>query len=789
MKRPIIWVFCLLLAVFLIRVFMYGRQLDAKCYILDDKFKRTTNAVAIGQIARIETKPKSIYIYLNHVSVILSNENTSTYNLDNLLVMSQQILPDTYAIGNTLQIHGKLQKLLPATNPGQFNEKNYYREQNIYYKIAEEKTICVESSKNVIKDGLYKTQKKIQAVYEECLAQKDAGVISAMLLGDKASLDMDIKELYKRNGIGHILAISGLHISILSMLIYKLLTVLRLPRPVPLCMTTVFLYLYGEMTGFSISTSRAVLMMLFMLLAKEIGRSYDAITAMGYGAIIILFQKPYALFSCSFLLSYSAVFGVVLVVPLCKGMVYGTLRQQDNYNRNRHRKMKEAQANISKLFYSIYQLWYRVIDAVISLFICSVSIWIMTLPILLYFYYEVPTYGIFINLFVLPIVSVLVVIAIIGGICGFFFLPLAKMILYPLHIILKFYENICNLFLELPSPVQVFGRPALFQIIVYYCVVIFLILILTETLYYEERFQKTTKRLSVIFLAVSLFFLCYRKGITSFECTMLDVGQGDGIVLRTNDKKTILIDGGSTDTKEVGRYRLLPFFKYYGIRTIDYMIMTHSDEDHISGQLELMEFMSEKQIVIKNYLVPEPAKEIQDDNYIHAVNTAIKTGVNVSYIHAGDILQFEKLSLYCIHPAKDFATDSANAYSTTLSLTYQDFSMLLTGDLEGNGEESVIETIPQLQQNGTLPQSYNVLKAAHHGSKNSTTTELLKLIKPKLALISCGYENRYGHPHEELLKRLREAHTDYARTDECGAITITSDPNLPIKRQNMHDKY
>lgn len=800
MKRPVVWGFVLVLVLFLIRLYLYGSQLDEKCYLLDNKFTRTTQATVTGQIERIEPKPKSVYIYLNHVVVTLKKEPDTTYSLDHLLVISQQGQADSFFMGNTLQIYGELQKLLPATNPGQFDERSYYREKNIYYKMAQEHTLCIDSRKAPVKDWLFHFQKKCQNIYEACLSKKDAGVLSAMLLGDKASLDMNIKELYQRNGIGHILAISGLHISIICLLVYKLLNLFRFPRPLPLCFTTVFLWLYGEMTGFSISTNRAILMMLLLLLAKELGRSYDAVTALALGAILTLFQKPYAIFSCSFLLSYSAVLGAVLIVPLCRGMVYGTLRQQDMFYRKRHRRLAEVQANLFQatsayqqksresedgcdtktkmlMLYKqsilhLYTFFYHLLDGAVSLLICSISIWIMTLPVLLYFFYEIPTYGILINLFVLPVISILVFLAIAGGVIGFLSIPLAKIILSLAHLILQFYETICNLFLQLPNPVQVFGRPDLFQMIVYYCVVTFLIFLLTDTLYYEERFSSIVKKLSVVFLTITLIFLCYRRGINGMECTMLDVGQGDGILLRTNDKKTILIDGGSTDTKEVGKYRLLPYLKYYGIRNIDYMIMTHSDEDHISGQLELMEFMTKKQIVIKNYLVPEPAKEIQDDNYNHAVNTAIKTGIKVSYIHAGDVLRFDALTLHCIHPVKDFATDSANAYSTTLSLTYQDFSMLLTGDLEGNGEETVIETIPILQQSGVLPRNYDVLKVAHHGSKNSTTKELLELIQPKFALISCGYENRYGHPHKELLDRLDETDTNYARTDEHGAIML-----------------
>ena len=128
----------------------------------------------------------------------------------------------------------------------------------------------------------------MKKIYRKYLNPKDAGVVTAMLLGDRSALDSEIKELYQQNGIGHILAISGLHISILSMALYRLFQKLCLPRPIPFCLIVFFLFLYGIMTGFSVSTSRAIIMMCMFLLAKEIGRSYDTITALALSAMIIL---------------------------------------------------------------------------------------------------------------------------------------------------------------------------------------------------------------------------------------------------------------------------------------------------------------------------------------------------------------------------------------------------------------------------------------------------------------------------------------------------------------------
>lgn len=759
MKRPIIWVVGILFFFFVVTQICYGEKQEEKFYSMEQVIQKKTQAKVVGRLHHIENKPNSSYFYLKKVSVTLSDKNQRYYFSDFLAIQTKTQKISFYP-GNLLQISGSIESFRSPSNPGQFDEKSYYKEKNIYYKILGDTWEVTDASTNPCLTLLLQIKERLKQVYENCLPKKEAGIVTAMLLGDKSTLDMDVRELYQTNGIGHLLAISGLHISILCMALYGGLRCCPLPKTIPFLVTLFFLLAYGIMTGFSISTSRAVIMMILFLLAKEWGRSYDPITAMGLSAAIIWLQKPYAIFSSSFLLSYGAIAGGCLVLPAIKVFFQGTWQEQQARSRKKRRSQRELAENCS--FGKIILFFQGKKEQLISFIFHSLAIWLATIPILCYFFYEFPTYGILLNLFVLPLASVLVITSMLGGIAGLIFLPAGKGILYIARGILFFYEKICQFFQNLPESIQITGCPELKRIFLYYGILWMLCFVLLKRLYQQERFVRYCRGILCCFLLAGLVILFSPKTMQGFSCIIMDVGQGDGILLRTEQGKTILIDGGSTSLSQVGKYRIIPCLKYYGIRKIDYMIMTHEDEDHISGQKELLEAGKETGISIGCYLMPEPDNSSLGDNYHQMEQLAEAARVSQRKIHRGDNILLGQLCVTCLHPEKGFVADSANAYSTTLSVTYKNRSILLTGDLEKNGEETLMESLG----------NYDILKVAHHGSRNSTSEEFLEKMRPDAAVISCGENNRYGHPHEELLKRLSLHTPNIYRTDEGGAIIL-----------------
>lgn len=777
----------MLVIIFCLYRYFFSEKDDARYYIMDNAFEDKAEAKITGMVYSYNDKET----YFKDVSINIDSD--ISYQLADLLIYKVPY----FKLGSRLEIYGTIYKTETSSNPGQFNQREYLREKNIYY-TAVAKSVTVSASqnnnnsyKNIYNLYLEKIQnlkEKFTEVYRKALPEKECGIVTAMLLGNKTLLDMDIKKLYQESGIGHLLAISGLHISIIGMAVYKLVTALLVficniikriyrfvysigditlgylkmtdcmciaIRSISTFTAIIFIIIYGRMTGFSTSVTRAVIMTTIMLFAPLIRRSYDMLSAMGISAVIILFKKPFAIYSCSFLLSFGAIAGIAIVYPVLKKMYY--------------RKNKNPRKNNSFL--------NLIAQKAADTFLSSLAIQITTLPFILYFYYEFPLYGIFINIIVIPLASMLVIVCAVGGAIGLIFMPFAKFILGSAYILLNIYETVCNAAAKLPCNIIITGKPDIWQIVLYF--ILLVIALIMMYLCEDDMENRCVQRIKVIWTINMLlaFFITtiintYTKKYNGLKVTFLDVGQGDAIFMQDNSGTTYLIDGGSSSINGVGNYRIIPYLKCNGISSIDYMIMTHSDEDHISGLKEILQ-QSRTGIRTVNLLLPNPDMSCKEEAYYEMAELASENGINTVYIEAGDtFLGSDGFSIQCLHPEAGFNAESANAYSTALSVVYGSTSFLLTGDIEGNGENALLE---RFQNDNTLPAKYNILKVAHHGSKNSTSDEFLERVSPDISIISCGKNNTYRHPHTELLERLQNANSNFIATKDVGAITILSD--------------
>lgn len=249
---------------------------------------------------------------------------------------------------------------------------------------------------------------------------------------------------------------------------------------------------------------------------------------------------------------------------------------------------------------------------------------------------------------------------------------------------------------------------------------------------------------------------------------MVDVGQGDGIFVKSPSGKTVFVDGGSSSIDEVGRYKIEPFLKYKGVGYLDYVFLSHGDEDHISGIKELLE----RQLLgVKIGALVLPPQRLWDENLTEIAKQSEEKGILVYTMEQGEQLQLGELRFVCLWAPPE-VTETGNAASMVLSMSCGEFDLLFTGDLELEAEEKVSQYMEVLQERGSLPNSYEVLKVGHHGSKNATGKGLLEVCKPKIALISAGEENSYGHPNEETITRLEEHACEVYCTIECGMIDL-----------------
>ena len=262
---------------------------------------------------------------------------------------------------------------------------------------------------------------------------------------------------------------------------------------------------------------------------------------------------------------------------------------------------------------------------------------------------------------------------------------------------------------------------------------------------------------------------------------MLDVGQGDGMILRFPNGINCLVEGGSSDGSGVGQYRLEAGLKSLGISGVDYVFISHGDQDHNSGVLEMLE-RKERSVRIKTLVLP--CRSVWDENLQALAEAAWENGARVATMEAGEMLEQGEVRLTCLQPGEGDLLVPGNAASMVLALNYRDFDLLLTGDVEADGE-SLLEERLESVAHGT---SYDVLKVAHHGSRNSSGELFLEKVSPRCALISAGKGNLYGHPHEETLERLGAAGCKVYNTQTDGAITIQTDGQRMYVRTMIQER-
>ena len=484
------------------------------------------------------------------------------------------------------------QSMLPApaaaANPGQFDLRQYYKSLGYLYYIEDPEVISVAGGKNRIVYRLDSLKTSLKAVYRKCCTATDAGVYAAMVTGDRSDMDSTISELFSAAGIGHILAISGLHISLIGMGLYRLLRRIGFLCPMSAIISGIFVVLFGVMTGNSVSATRAIVMFVCAVNAQVLGRRYDILSAVSLSAIILILKNPYVIANSGFLLSFMAIAGVAVVT--------------DGFSVK----------------------WLKWLTG-------PVAIQLATLPIILWFYYEVPVYSVFLNLIVVPLMSLIMISALGCGMLGLISIPAGCFFAGAGHYILILFQYGSELMLSLPGSVFVAGRPELWQGMGYYILLFLFSQRKHVVMWIEKRAARKCGEVecevkkhkevgreavkggarkcearkcearkceaekpeagrcvmganiflrSLLVIAIIILLSRARSGL---EVTFLDVGQGDAIFISLPNGGNVFIDGGSTSSRNIYEKVIEPFLKYKGVRRLDFLFLTHSDADHENG--------------------------------------------------------------------------------------------------------------------------------------------------------------------------------------------------------------
>lgn len=482
------------------------------------------------------------------------------------------------------------------------------------------------------------------------------------------------------------------------------------------------------MTGISVSAVRAAVMLLFRLGAEVTGRVYDMPTALSCSALLTSFWRPFCFQDAGFLLSYGAILGILLFLPIVE--------------------------RICSCKILLFQ----------GIFSC-ISIHIIIFPIILYFYFEFSPYSFLLNLFVIPMLPWVLGCGMAGVVCVLFWKPAAVLLFRICAVLLESFEFLSRFGSRISGSRIVFGRPKTWKIAFYYAVLFVIVLLFFYKKNRKKSVSNGTRMVALaVWAAMTVLFLPGHDTKGNIKVTVLHVGQGDGIFIQGPECGSYLIDGGSSDINKVGKYRIEPFLKSQGIGKLDYVFLSHGDSDHYSGVEEMIE-RQKLGVRIENLVLPVTYQS--DNKLCRLASEAKKKGIRISVIDAGVSVREGKLAITCIQPDKNFTVREGNEASMVLDVRFGTFDMLCTGDVEGVGEEVLMQNL--------MGKTYDVLKVSHHGSKNATGTKFLHIVKPKVSIISSGEKNRYGHPHQETIKRLQECGSRILLTSECGAITLKSD--------------
>lgn len=703
------------------------------------EYEKSEYITLTGTIRDIQYKSKITAVFLKDTEV--------------MAYVRQEQQKQQLKIGNTVRIRGKTEEFLPARNPGNFDQRAYYQKQGIHALMWVEKAEILSADTDRFSQFLSEIRQKWKELLVRGMGKYYGGTMSAVLLGEKNGLDPEMKTLYQKNGIGHILAISGLHMSFIGAGIYSALRKIGAGFVPAGIAGGIILLCYTCMVGAGISSLRALLMFLIRIGADMSGRDYDMPTSLSLSAAVLVWKQPLWAADAGFQLSFGAVTGMFLLGPVFSE-TFAVPAPKKKGRKKLVRTAEKVSAGIS----------------------AGLSVTIFLMGPVLYFYFELPVYSVFLNMLVIPLMPLVMGAGIAGSVFVCIWEPAGRAVWGICRLVLWIYDQICQMALAIPGSRFVTGRPPVWWVIIYY---VGLALFLVFFLMIREKRQDTEghnrKRNAALFLTGTGILLfssvmtaaCRMSQNASgkISVTVLDVGQGDCICIRSS-RAAVLVDGGSSDVENAGKYRIEPFLLSEGQADLDYVFVSHGDSDHTNGILELLK--NQKYGVRIRTLVLPP-EEYHDENLKELVYAAGENETRIAVIREGDKIAPGGFTLTCLGPEEGGGTEPGNESSVVLELECGKFRMLLTGDLEGMGEENLVRS-------GKLKQ-YEVIKAAHHGSQNSGMEEFLNITAPEAAVISCGKDNKYGHPHKETLRRLNHAGCRIYNTAMGGAVTIVTDGN------------
>lgn len=663
--------------------------------ILENEYNRIENKQIEEKAVIISDIQEKEYKYIYEAKFLKNNKKVLIS-----IKKSQQI--DKINYGDLIYLEGKLEIPKIATNYKGFDYRQYLKTKKIQgIVIADNVKILKAKYKNNL---IYQMQKKIKAIIKEKLPSETGDLLLAILLGDKKDLSEQIQINFKNSNLSHMLAVSGAHVSyiIIGLTYITQNSIMGKRKARVFCIF--FLIIFMAITNFTPSVTRACIMAILTLVSEILYKKADIYTNISISALIILLYNPYSLLDLGFKLSFGGTIGIVIFMRFIK------------------KKQEEP-----KLLNYIKQM------ALVS--ICAN---IIIIPIIMNNFNTVSLTFLVSNILASPILAIIVIVGFSIIIISIISHSLSNILVFWLNPILNLLIKISSFCSKLPFAKILVVTPYIFNIIFYYTIILYLVNYNNLKQFIKK---KTVILLSIILILSNFIFYILPQDLKIY---FIDVGQGDSTLIVTPSKKTILIDGGGSESFDVGEKVLLPYLLDRRIRKIDYIMISHFDTDHCKGIFTVIENLK-----VKNIIISKQAEK--SENYKKFKEIVANKKINIILVKAGDKIKIDKYIYFKIlfPTEKLIMQNPLNNNSIVSQLNYKSFKMLFTGDIEEIAEKEILNL-----QKDKLKST--ILKVAHHGSNTSSTQEFINSVKPELALIGVGKNNTFGHPSECVVEKLRD---------------------------------
>ena len=742
--------------------------------------------------------------------------------------------------GQICSVKGHFLELSPATNEGEFSLPSYYKGEGIS-GVFQAKTIeLVRGESSPFAKELFTLKQSLGNRIDALFPEETAGFLKSLFLGERSGITLSEKSLYQSAGISHILAISGLHLSLLGGFFYRLLRKIKLSSLLSSLITSFFLFSYFLFTGSSHSAFRALFMLFLRFAAIQLGKGKDLLSQLSFALLFLLWLNPLSLYSSGMQCSFFTLFVFFLLeerpgkaVRKKKEKALSKFCKKHALGFSKHPSLLlKFPAYLSKLIPCLLSTLPHRLQG-------SFLFYLALLPLFSLTQFSFPLYAPLLNLLLLPLLPFFFLL---GAVSIFLsYLPeqdflLLRLLSFSSRFLLNLLFQIFHLFMEkslaLPFSQILLGKMQVLSVMFYFLVLYLLFFFPKTKTFFSEKmsfffgpmncfpeqknlfFKALEGRLlrpclcrvyrTFLSLLLSLGFLLslplyLPKPPKELEIAALDVGQGDGFILRKG-RLVFTIDNGSTSKNLFPEQIFFPYCKAKRIQHIDYALLTHCDRDHISGIQALLE--KNPSISLSHLILP--ASSLQDHRYDLLKRLAYNHGADVFYWQKGDELVFSEqgiclptkdnakaensamaenyattkkgwpyakdhqLHIRCFYPNDSSHIEEANAHSIGCLLTYGHFRMLFTGDMPKEAEEALLENCREAEVSPVV----DVLKLAHHGSKTSSCPSFLSETQAKFALFSYGKKNRYGHPHKNTVENCQKYRLFPLETAKLGEILI-----------------